>query len=215
MKKMITFSLAISALLFTATAQEKRDMNKNKKERTENHQGMKGKRDMMNDLNLTEAQRVQIKSNQTEYKSRIAELRTQALTQAQFNERIKVLHAEHNAKMASVLTQEQKAKMAEKKKSYEGKKDKAKKHNKHLKDKLNLTDDQSSKLKTQKQALKEKRELIKNDQSLSKELKKEKMLVLKNEAKVYRKNILTAEQLKKIEDYKKENKNNNSRKARK
>lgn len=217
MKKLITLSLAFSALVFTATAQEQREIKKDKKVGTERREGMKGDRKgMMNDLNLTDAQKTQMKANREEFKTKMEQLKAQNLPEAQYNERKKALHAEQKAKMESILTAEQKAKMAEKRGNFEGKdKNKQGKDFGKMKEELSLTDDQSAKLKAQHQALKARMEAIKNDQSLSKEAKKEKMMALKNEAKEQRKSILTAEQMKKMEEFKKDRKDKSSRKARK
>ena len=222
MKKLITLSLAFSALVFTASAQEQKT---DKKQRSEHAKGMKGNRGMA-DLNLTDAQKTQMKANREDFKVKMEQLKAQNLPEAQYNERKKALRAEQKAKMESILTADQKAKMAEKRKNfkegkYEGKNkgtnaraDKQGRFEK-MKTELSLTDDQAAKLKAQNQALKAKREAIKNDQSLTKEAKKEKMTALRNEAKEQRKSILTVEQMKKMEQLKKDRKDKGSRKARK
>lgn len=219
MKKLIALSLAFSALVFTATAQEQR-LKKDKTDKTERHEGMKGGMGMK-DLNLTEAQKTQMKASRVEYKAQMDQLKAQNLPEAQFNERRKALHAAQKAKVESILTAEQKAKMAEQRKNHEGKgkfegknKDGGKNYDK-MKEKLSLTDDQAAKLKAQRQAMKAQKDAIKNDQSLSKEAKKEKMMALKTDAKQQRNSILTAEQIKKMEEFKKDRKDKGSRKARK
>lgn len=231
MKKILTLSLAFSALVFSATAQEQREIRKDKSARTEGRAGMKGdKKDMMNDLNLTEAQKTQMKASREEFKLKMAALKAQDLPEGQMKERRKALHAEQKAKMESILTTEQKAKMAEKRKSYEGKgKFEGKKGMKgkgmkgkgmkgqhgDMKAQLGLTDDQVTKLKAQKTAMKAKRDAIKNDQTLTQEAKKDKMKALKAEAKTQRKSILTAEQIQKMEALKKDHKAKGYKKAKK
>ena len=212
MKKILTLSLAFSALVFTATAQEQREIKKDRSARTEGRAGMKGDRKgMMNDLNLTEAQKSQLKANREAYKQKIEALKAQNLTEAQMKEQRKALHAEQKAKMESILTAEQKAKMAEKRKSFgergrsEGRKG-MKGNHEDFKTKLGLTDDQAAKLKAQRTAMKAKKDAIRNDQSLSQEAKKEKMKALKADAKAQRNSILTAEQIQKLEALKKEHK---------
>jgi Spy/CpxP family protein refolding chaperone len=220
MKKLITLSLAFSALVFTAAAQEQKKDNKNK---TERHEGRGDRKGIMKDLNLTDVQKTQMKANREEFKTKMEQLKAQNLPEAQYNERKKALHAEQKARMESMLTAEQKAKMAERRKNFEGKEGKFEgkntgkqgKHFEKMKKELSLTDDQAVRLKAQNEALKIKREAIKNDQSLSKEAKKEKMMALRNEAKEQRKSILTADQIKKMEELKKDRKDKGSRKARK
>ena len=178
MKKIITLSLAFSALIFTANAQEQRDIKKDKKDRTEGREGMRGG-GMMKDLNLTDAQKTQMKASREEFKAKMDQLKSQNLTEAQMSEQKKALFAEQKAKMESILTPEQRAKMAEQRKNFEGKEgkegkfegrdnDKQGNHYNKMKEKLGLSDDQAAKLKAQHEALEARNEAIKNDKSLLK-----------------------------------------------
>jgi len=72
-----------------------------------------------------------------------------------------------------------------------------------MKTNLNLTDGQVTKLKAQRSSLQAKAAKIKNNESLSREQKKEQMMALKAEAKEQHQKILTPEQLKKKEEMKK------------
>jgi hypothetical protein len=72
-----------------------------------------------------------------------------------------------------------------------------------MKSNLSLTDEQVAKLKNQRAATMAKAEKIKNNESLSREQKKEQMMALKTEAKDQHNKILTPEQLKKKEEMKK------------
>lgn len=220
MKKILTLSLAISALVFSASAQEKRQ-NKKEGERTEGREGRGG---MMQDLNLTEAQKTQMKANREAFKAQMDQLKAQNLPDAQFKERMEALRADQRSKMEAILTPEQKTKWAEQRKNFEGKKgnegkfegkndDRQNKHFDKMKEKLGLTDDQATRLKAQHEALKVRREAIKNDKTLSKSARKEKMMALRNEAKEQRKSILTPEQLKKMEEFKKDHKGKGPKKA--
>ena len=77
------------------------------------------------------------------------------------------------------------------------------KHIEKMKTNLNLSDDQVTKLKAQRSANHAKAEKIKNNESLSREQKKEQMMALKTEAKEQNKKIFTPEQIKKREEMKK------------
>ena len=220
MKKILTLSLAFSALVFTANAQEQRQIKKDG-ERTEGREGRGG---MMKDLNLTEVQKTQMKANREAFKTQMDQLKAQNLPDAQFKTRMEALRADQRTKMEAMLTPEQKAKWAEQRKNIEGKKDnegkfegknadKQSKHFDKMKEKLGLTDDQATKMKAQHEALQIRKEAIKNDKSLSKSAKKEKMMALRNEAKEQRKSILTPDQLKKMEEFKKDHKEKGSKKA--
>jgi Spy/CpxP family protein refolding chaperone len=219
MKKFLTLSLAFSALIFSANAQEKRDV-KSDKQKTERMGGRhKGN---MEELKLTDAQKAQFKANRESFKAKMEALKAQNLSEADMKERRKALMTAQKAQMESILTAEQKAKMSEQRKNFKGKegKFKGKGHAKQghnmdkMKETLSLNDDQVAKLKAQQAAMKTRKEAIKNDQSLSKEVKKEKMLALRNEAKQQRKAILTADQIKKMEEMKASRKSG-SKKAKK
>jgi hypothetical protein len=72
-----------------------------------------------------------------------------------------------------------------------------------MKTALNLSDDQVAKLKANRANLKAKAENIKTNQALSREQKKEQMMALRAEAKSFQSQVLTAEQLKKKEEMRK------------
>lgn len=221
MKKIVTLSLAFSALVFSAQAQEQRNIKKDKN-KTERHEGRKGERkDKMQDLNLSEAQKTQLKANREEFKAKMTQLKSENLTEAQRSERRKALMTEQKAKMQSILTaqQIQQLKAAKgtrgQKGAFEGKRKMHGNKQAMLKEKLALTDDQSAKLKAQHQMLKQQKLAIKNDASLSAEAKKAKMQSLRKEASAQRKAVLTTDQLAKMKELKKEHKNNNPRKVKK
>lgn len=221
MKKILTLSLALSALTFSASAQEERAINSDKN-KMERHEGRRGeRRDMMQDLNLSEAQKTQLKTNREEFKEKMTQLKSENLTEAQRSERRKALMLEQKSKMESILTPQQiqqlKANKGARgqKGSFEGKRKMHGNKQAMLKEKLALTDDQSAKLKSQHQVLKQKKMAIKNDASLSAEVKKAKMKDLKKEASEQRQSVLTTDQLAKMNELKKEHKNKNPKRAKK
>jgi len=218
MKKILALTLAFSAIVFSADAQHQRTIkkDKNKMERHEGHMGER--KDMMQDLNLSDAQKNQLRASREEYKIKMEQLKAQGLTGTEFAERRKALAQEQKAKMQAILTAEQRAKIATQKNEihHKGKHDgKHAEKGKMIKEKLSLSDDQAAKLKAQHSNLKSQKAAIKNDNTLSAEAKKEKMKALKGEAKSYTNNILTPEQIKKMETLKKEHKNKNLRKTKK
>jgi hypothetical protein len=73
-----------------------------------------------------------------------------------------------------------------------------------MKEKLNLTDEQAAKLKAQNEATHSKVKSIMDDQSLSLEQKKIQLKAIREASKNDRKSILTADQLKKMDELKKE-----------
>ncbi|MDB5202628.1 MAG: hypothetical protein JWQ27_2037 [Ferruginibacter sp.] len=216
MKKILALSLAFSAVVFTASAQEQRAKQADQQGQ---HQ-RRGGDQMMKDLNLTEAQKTQMKANREEAKQKMDALKNdKSLSDADLKTRRAALMQEQKQKMESILTADQKAKMAASRAQWEGKKgdmkgDKGKmkgdrgqmhaKRAEEMKAKLGLSDDQSAKLKAQHEATKAQMQAIKNDNSLSKEARKEKMKAIKENAKTQRNNILTADQQKKMDEFKKE-----------
>ena len=106
--------------------------------------------------------------------------------------------------MDGLLTADQKTKQTQLKAEHKAKREAgyAKRMDK-MKTNLNLTDEQVTKLKAQRTATQAKAEKIKNNESLSREQKKEQMMTLKAEAKEQHNKIFTPEQLKKKEEMKK------------
>ncbi|MEO5985134.1 MAG: hypothetical protein ABIP80_06480 [Ferruginibacter sp.] len=221
MKKIFTVSLALTTLIFSASAQERREMKTKQPVSAQQHKMKGDKNDMITNINLTEAQKVQLKAEREAYKQKISQLKSQNLSEGQYQEQVKMLHAEQRAKMQAILTPEQKAQMAQIKSAndergkFEDDKRKARKNKGNLKEKLAISDDQAEKLKAQHEALKIKKEAIKNDPALSQEQKKEKMKALMIEAKQERSIILTPGQAQIMEDLKKDHKSKNSRKVKK
>ena len=106
--------------------------------------------------------------------------------------------------MDGLLTVEQKTKMVQLKADQKVKaEERYASHLAKMKTNLSLTDEQVAKLKTQRTATQAKLEKVKTNESLSREQKHEQMMVLKAEAKEQHQKIFTAEQLKKMEEMKK------------
>ena len=109
--------------------------------------------------------------------------------------------------MESILTAEQKAKIAadkatmgERRKNMDGQRGEA------MKEKLGLTNDQAAKLKAHNEATHSKIKAIQENQNLTMDQKKTQIKALKDASKAERKNILTAEQIQKMDEMKKEGK---------
>lgn len=209
MKKLLAI-IAITAITFSATAQEKREGKQKHDMQKGMHKGGKHQRDGqgMKDLNFSDAQKAQMKTNREEYKTKMNQLKqNQNMSVKEFNEKKQALHEEQKAKMQAMLTPEQKAKMAESKAKHEQQRTEmqAKRFEK-MKTDLALSNDQASKLKAHNEATHAKLKALKENESLSKEQKHEQAKAIKEASKAERKNILTAEQLKKIDEMKKDRK---------
>jgi len=202
MKAIVITLLAVSAFSFSASAQEKREMKPGHKSGMhKGHHGMM----MAKELNFSEAQKAQAKANREEFKKKMQELnKNESITVKEQRDRKFALLKEQKAKMDALLTPEQKTKMAQ------IKSDRKAKHEEHftqhldkMKTKLGLTDAQIAQMKAQRESMQTKFKAIMENESLSREQKREQFMALKAEAKEQHKKIFTEEQLKKMEEMKK------------
>lgn len=205
MKRLLSI-IAISAITFSATAQEKRQTPKGKPGIEHGkHKGHKGPdRQMMKEMNFSEAQRSQMKANREEYKSKLQQLKQdQNITLKDYNAKKDALNKEQRAKMQSMLTPEQKTKMADMKAKREQEKiDRSNKHFEKMKTELALTDKQSVELKAQNEAVRKNLKSIRENESMSKDEKMKQMKAIKDASQEKRNSILTADQRKKMEEMK-------------
>lgn len=196
MKKVFIPLVALLALTVSVNAQQ---MGKGRHHHKEGH-GMMAKQ-----LNFSDAQKSQAKSINDDFRKKMQDLNKQEnITVKEQRDRKAALQKERKTKMDGLLTAEQKTKMAQLKADQKAKhEERYAKHLDKMKTSLNLTDDQVAKLKSQRAATQAKAEKIKNNESLSREQKKEQMMALKAEAKAQHEKVFTAEQLKKKEELKK------------
>ncbi|RYY48562.1 MAG: hypothetical protein EOO06_09765 [Chitinophagaceae bacterium] len=201
MKKLIAFTLILASVGFSATAQERRTV---KTPRTEDKMRMHDKKTMQ-ELNLTEAQKSQLKAQRETAKAQLDAIRNDAsLSETQKAEKAKAIHQEQKNKMQALLTTEQKAKMEESRKTAQARgKEMSEKRKDAYKD-LNLSNDQSLKLKANREAAKAKIAAIKANTSLTEDQKKTQVKEVMQASKADMKTILSAEQLQKMKEMKKD-----------
>ena len=197
MKKLLIPLIAIFALTATANAQGKMG----KKGHHQHHQ----KEMMAKQLNFSEDQKKQAKIINEDSRKRMQELnKNESITVKEMRDRKAAIQKEKKTKMDGLLTAAQKTKQtqlkAEQKVKHE---ERYAKHLNKMKTKLNLSDEQVTKLKAQRSSMQAKAAKIKNNESLSRAQKKEQMMALKAEAKDQHNKIFTPEQLKKREEMKK------------
>ncbi len=197
MKKLLTVAVALAGLVFTSEAQ------------VEKKEGMRQKHGMMQDLNLTEAQKQQLKASREEMKQQMQSLKNANLSQQELKDKRKSIMTAHQAKLKSILTPDQQAKMAEKRKAYAGKA----KHGKGMKrghgkfdkmEKLDLTPAQQARMKEINDGSRAQMEEVKKNTSLTDEARKQQMMQIRKQTMEARKQVLTAEQLKKMQEMKKD-----------
>ena len=205
MKKLLIPLFAIFALTLSANAQQKREMK--------GHQHKKHQHGMMaNQLSFSEEQKKQSKSINEDFRKKMQELnKNESITVKESRDRKAALLKEKKAKMEGMLNAEQRTKMTQLKADHKVKaEERYVKHLNRMKTNLSLTDEQVAKLKTQRTGMQAKMEKIKSNESLSRIEKHEQMMALKSDAKEQHKKIFTAEQMKKMEEMKK-NRGNRSR----
>lgn len=197
MKKLLIPLIAIFALTATVNAQDK--MGK----KGHHHKHQKGM--MAKQLNFTDAQKAQAKTINEDSRKKMQELnKNESITVKEQRDRKAAILKERKTKMDGLLTAEQKTKMTQLKAERKVKNEEgyAKRLDK-MKTNLSLTDEQVAKLKNQRAATMARVEKIKNNESRSREQKKDQMVALKTEAKDQHNKIFTPEQLKKKEEMKK------------
>ena len=197
MKKLVVLTLALSTILFTANAQHKREQKMGGKKQ---HHAQLAKQ-----LNLSDEQKKQAQANKVALKQKMKELnKNESITVKEQRDRKDALRKEQKAKMQALLTPEQKTKMAELKATKMAKKeDKFAKGLEKMKSKINLSDAQVMQLKSQRERIKANAKEIKDNESLSRTQRKEQLMALKAESKTQKSNIFTADQIKQLDEMKK------------
>ncbi len=202
MKNIVVTLLAFSALSFSATAQEKREMKPGHEPGMhKHHHGMM----MAKQLNFSDEQKKQAKLNHEDFKKKMEELnKNESITVKDQRDRKASLMKEQKAKMDALLTPEQKTKMAQLKAERKARhQEHFAKHLDKMKTELGLTDAQVTQMKSQREGMQSKFKAIMENESLSREQKRDQFMALKAEAKEQHKKILTPDQQKKMEEMKK------------
>lgn len=189
--------LAFASFIFSASAQEQRKIK--------HHQHHSANGMMMKELILTQSQKEQIKASHDGYKKQLMELnKNEGITVKEARDKKEALRKEHKDKMMALLTPEQKDKLIQLKKDGAVKHEAmAAKRLDKMKANLNLSDAQVAKIKAAKETTHAQLKAIKENEQLSRTEKKEQLMALKEQNKNSFKNILTPEQLSKMEEIKK------------
>lgn len=211
MKRIFALTLAFAIAGFSLSAQQTREMKSHKK----GHNMQHGKEDMVKDLNLTDAQKAQLKADREVGKAKMEALNKQDnLTAKEMRERKAALMQEQKAKMQALLTPEQKATLAADKSNMAGKrKNMDGQRGEAMKEKPGINNEQAAKLKAHNEATHAKIKAIQSNPNLSMEQKKAQIKVVKDASNVQRKSILTTEQLQRMDEMKKERKAGKGKKA--
>jgi Spy/CpxP family protein refolding chaperone len=205
MKKIILSALVLS-LTFTIKAQE---IPERKTERPEMMHGKhKGHNSMagMEKLNLTDAQKEQFKTQKESFHKQMEELKkNDNITVKEWKSRMENLKKDQKTRMQGILTSDQKAQLEKMKTEHKAMNEiDAKARMEKMKLHLGLTDEQAAKMKKNHTEMAEKMKALREDDKMDSERKKEKMKELKEKQKEQMKSILTDEQMKKLQEGRKQ-----------
>ena len=221
MKKYLIALSALTIVTVSVNAQTQRSTDETT---TAHHYKKDGKRhghaNGMKELNLSDAQKQQAKSIRDEYKTQYTQLEANkaSISQEDYKAKKTALRSEQKSKFESILTADQKSKMADMKSQQMGKRSEIReKRMDKMKTNLNLTNDQVAKLKSQHESFASQAKSIRENTSLPEDQKKQSMMDLRKRSQEDQKSILTAEQLQKKEEMKSKRthdwKNKNSEKS--
>ncbi|MBC7889590.1 MAG: hypothetical protein H7Z13_17075 [Ferruginibacter sp.] len=172
------------------------------------------KENMVKQLDLSKAQKEQMKANRENTKNQMAELKKdESITVKEYNTRKAAILKSQKEQMESLLTPEQKTQLTQNNVNGKGKHKMNKgKNPEQMKAELNLSDEQMSMLKANREANKTKAQAIKDNAQLSETEKKSQLMALKQAQKESMKQLLTPEQLKTMKERKKAHKNKEGKK---
>ncbi len=204
MKKLVTSIVALVMISVIATAQISSTTNNNTNKK--HHKGHK--KSMLNGVDLTTEQKTAMQKIKADHKTKMEALKkNDAITLGDFRAKKEALSKEHKAQVDNVLTNAQKATLAQNKATHKKGEGKQGGHHKggHGKDKmkkisseLELTEVQKAALKETKAKSKAAKAVIENDAKLTAAEKKVKLDTLKTENKKAFEATLTNEQKTKL-----------------
>ena len=194
MKKVIVFAFALVSLS-AAQAQEKRFRGGGNKDHN-----------LTEKLNLSEEQKVKAKKLNEEYRKNMMDLRKKDdIPVKEWRSRREELNKKHRDDFRGLLSKEQRDQMekmrTEKRTMSESN---ANARMEKMKSNLGLTNDQVEKLKKQRSETSEKMKAIRENKSLDETRKREEMKGLMNKRKENMRSILTEDQMKKMQEMKKQ-----------
>ncbi len=216
MKKIITGLFAIAAFTFSAVAQTNdntTDQKKWNKDGQSSHRGHGEKGMGMRKLNLTDAQKQQMKSINEDFKTRMQLLnRNDNMMVKDQKAQRETLLQERKNKISAILTPEQRTQFEQMHKGMEMRDGKMGDRMEggsmqgdrmdYMKTELGLTDDQLAKMKAGSESFRTRAKAIHDNQSLSEDQKKLQFEALQQERMNSFKSFLTAEQIAKMDKMK-------------
>lgn len=156
-------------------------------------------------LNLTDDQKAQMKAANEDYRKQLSTLQSNnSISLGDYKTQLAALHKSHQDKVKSILTDEQKKQLADRRQDAAKRIHRARAANlEKMKQNLNLTDDQVAKIKAQREGLQTKLKGIRENSNLLPDQKKEQMKELFAQQKEQMKTILTPDQQTKLDSLRK------------
>ena len=206
MKRIITSAFVILLTIGAAQAQTTPG--------EKGHGHKKEQKMAFDDLNLTADQKSRLQSIREDFKKGMTDLKNNnSLSAEEKQARRKTLHEQFRSQSEAVLTPAQKDQMAKKKAEWKsthkegvkGKGDRMAKgkgfeRGKKMQEELGLTSEQQQKVSSIHSEFRPKFEALRNDNSLNKDQKKEKMRQLMQQQQEQMKSVLTPEQVQKMQN---------------
>jgi Spy/CpxP family protein refolding chaperone len=195
MKKIIVCTIVLAVAIQSTRAQEMPERKREKIE-TRHH------KDGFHRLNLTEDQKAKFKSLNEDHRKQMQDLKkNDGITVKEWRTRMENLRKDHRDKMSSLLTEEQKNLLNKSRQARDKKRgDRREAGIDRMKSRLNLTDDQTTRLKESRSQMADKMKSIRENQSLTDDQKKEQVQELRKKQQETLKTILTEDQLKRLHE---------------
>lgn len=204
MKKIFLSALVLGSFMMDATAQESMSVEKHERQQSKGQHKDGRHEKMMKDVNLTEAQKSEMQANRQAMKSQMEAIdKDVTLSDAQKSEKKQALKQQVKSQNKQILTPEQQAKMQAAKKARHDQDGDKKKRLADMKDELGLSDEQVMQLKALDVSLHAKMKSIRNDSKMDEAEKKKQMMELKKSTREKQRALLSADQIKKLENKRK------------
>lgn len=158
------------------------------------------KQALMHQLNLSEAQRSQLKANHEQFRAQLQALnKNEQMTLKAYRDQKQTLRKAHKTALLALLTPEQRAQLQQAQDQRKVQKElRAGQRIDRMTRRLQLTDLQVQQLQQQRANFRSQLLAIKNNQQLDRTQRKEQLLALKNEQKTQMANLLTPAQKEKL-----------------
>jgi Spy/CpxP family protein refolding chaperone len=195
MKKFIVCTIVLAVAILSTRAQE---MPERKREKIESRHH----RDGLHRLNLSEDQKAKFKPLNEDYRKQMQDLKkSDEITVKERKSRMETLRKDHRDKMSSLLTEEQKNQLSKLRQDRDKRRGNRREGGiDRMKSRLNLSDDQTTRLKESRSEMAGKMKAIRENQSLTDDQKKEQFQELRKKQQENLKTILSEDQLKRLHE---------------